>query len=404
MFDAPVLLLGESDGGSNAGASGAGSATQFVSQTAAPGVEYAAAPALPQTGVITSGRSSVSTTGAHGTSSTTSSQGSATTTAGQGSATTVPSEGSGGPGVAKQTQPATPTITAVAPSTQSSSGSASGGGTTQLSTYVLADGVALPLPRQYIVNGSVDQGVDYSAPGGTPEYAMGSGVIIGEGISGFGPSAPILKITSGPLAGLEVYYGHAGPDLVRVGQHVSAGEQITEVGYGIVGISTGPHLEIGFYPTGPMGSGSRMLSVINSLLRQHPTGRAWGTGATIHAAVDVSARRRTRRRRTASSGGVAPVAAAATAQQPPVVPPTAVVAQPTQPATPAAATTTTPASTTTSGSTATSVPPAPAASAPTGASPAAAGAPAPARRWRLRRQRPCQRPQRPRRRLRRRPL
>lgn len=153
----------------------------------------------------------------------------------------------------------------------------------QTSTYVLTNGVALPLPRQYIVGGSVDQGVDYAAPGGTPEYAMGDGVIIGAGISGFGPNAPVLKITDGPLKGMEIYYGHAGPNLVHVGQKVHAGQQITIVGYGIVGISTGPHLEVGFYPPGAMGSGSRMLSLINSMMAQHPTGRAWGSGGQMLA-------------------------------------------------------------------------------------------------------------------------
>ncbi|HEX6475812.1 MAG TPA: peptidoglycan DD-metalloendopeptidase family protein, partial [Acidimicrobiales bacterium] len=107
-------------------------------------------------------------------------------------------------------------------------------------------GAGLPLPRQYLKNGSVDQGVDYSAPGGTPLYAMGSGTIIQEGIGGFGPNAPVLQITSGPLVGKTVYYGHSGPDLVPVGAQVVQGQQISSVGSGIVGISTGPHLEIGF--------------------------------------------------------------------------------------------------------------------------------------------------------------
>ncbi|MGA7416789.1 MAG: LysM peptidoglycan-binding domain-containing protein [Acidimicrobiales bacterium] len=124
----------------------------------------------------------------------------------------------------------------------------------------------LPLPVQYLTSGSVDQGVDYTAPGGTPLYAMGSGVIIGEGINGFGPNAPVLQITSGPLAGQTVYYGHAGPDLVAVGAQVSEGEQISSVGNGIVGISTGPHLEIGFYPPGALGAGAAMLSYINSVV------------------------------------------------------------------------------------------------------------------------------------------
>ena len=129
----------------------------------------------------------------------------------------------------------------------------------------------LPLPAQYLRGGSVDQGVDYGAPGGTPLYAMGPGVIIREGMSGFGPSAPVLQITAGPLAGRTVYYGHSGPDLVPVGAHVAQGQQISSVGYGIVGISSGPHLEIGFYPPGSMGAGWAMLNYLNGLVG-HSTG------------------------------------------------------------------------------------------------------------------------------------
>jgi murein DD-endopeptidase MepM/ murein hydrolase activator NlpD len=128
-------------------------------------------------------------------------------------------------------------------------------------------GAGLPLPRQYLRNGSVDQGVDYSAPGGTPLYAMGSGTIIQEGIGGFGPNAPVLQITSGPLTGKTVYYGHSGPDLVPVGAQVVQGQQISSVGNGIVGISTGPHLEIGFWPLGHMGAGQAMLDYINVVAR-----------------------------------------------------------------------------------------------------------------------------------------
>jgi len=130
--------------------------------------------------------------------------------------------------------------------------------------------VALPLPTQYLTWGMVDQGVDYVAPGGTPLYAMGPGVIVAEGIPGFGPNAPVVQITSGPLAGRAVYYGHAGPDLVPVGAHVSAGQQISTVGDGIVGISSGPHLEVGFYPCGPFGAGSAMLQVIDQIMGYAP--------------------------------------------------------------------------------------------------------------------------------------
>ncbi|HEY2428930.1 MAG TPA: LysM peptidoglycan-binding domain-containing protein, partial [Acidimicrobiales bacterium] len=64
-----------------------------------------------------------------------------------------------------------------------------------------AGGIALPLPDRYLNHGSIDSGVDYTAPGGTPLYAMGTGVIVAEGISGFGPNAPVLHITNGGLAG-----------------------------------------------------------------------------------------------------------------------------------------------------------------------------------------------------------
>ncbi|MGO9882985.1 MAG: murein hydrolase activator EnvC family protein, partial [Solirubrobacteraceae bacterium] len=113
-----------------------------------------------------------------------------------------------------------------------------------------AGGFTFPMPKGDVSPPStwtLDQGVDISAPGGTPELAVCSGTIVLHGIGGFGPSAPVLHCDS-PLDGYDyVYYGHAGPgNWTPVGAHVSQGQVISQVGYGIVGISSGPHLEIGF--------------------------------------------------------------------------------------------------------------------------------------------------------------
>jgi peptidoglycan hydrolase CwlO-like protein len=153
-----------------------------------------------------------------------------------------------------------PASSGSAPAPSAGSGPASAGGF----TFPLPKSAAAP-PSEW----SPDEGVDISAPGNTPEYAVCSGTIVLHGIGGFGPWAPVLHC-DGSLAGYSyVYYGHAGPlHQLPIGMHVGAGQVMSSIGPGIVGISTGPHLEIGFADSSgsPIGSqtAGRMLSLLQA--------------------------------------------------------------------------------------------------------------------------------------------
>jgi peptidoglycan hydrolase CwlO-like protein len=161
----------------------------------------------------------------------------------------------------------TPIVTAIIGSSGSSGSSSVGAG-----QVVSGGGFTFPLPKSSASppgTWSEDQGVDISAPGDTPEVAVCSGTIVLHGIGGFGPWAPVLHCDS-PVGGYNyVYYGHAGPaNQLPIGTHVGAGQVMSSVGPGIVGISTGPHIEIGFCDSSgtPIGGGSAstMMSLLQS--------------------------------------------------------------------------------------------------------------------------------------------
>ena len=80
------------------------------------------------------------------------------------------------------------------------------------------------------------EGIDVSAPSGTPIEAPADGIVIATGwVTGYGNT---VQIDHG--YGIVTRFAHASKILVRVGQRVHRGEDVALVGS--TGLSTGPHL------------------------------------------------------------------------------------------------------------------------------------------------------------------
>lgn len=87
--------------------------------------------------------------------------------------------------------------------------------------------------------GAYHNGTDFGAPIGTPLYAAKSGEVVASGpVAGYG-----LWIRIRTDDGYLLEYGHNNANYVSVGERVTAGQVIGEVGNR--GDSTGPHLHLG---------------------------------------------------------------------------------------------------------------------------------------------------------------
>ncbi len=122
---------------------------------------------------------------------------------------------------------------------------------TALGKRARENGYALPLDLRYMMDlGRTDEGVDIEdAPNGIAVYSMTPGIVtaVASDPGGFGPNYPVVLVTKGPLAGQYIYYGHVAASLVKVGQHVLAGQPIAVMGHTGNAASLGHgHIEIGF--------------------------------------------------------------------------------------------------------------------------------------------------------------
>lgn len=124
------------------------------------------------------------------------------------------------------------------------------------------------------------KGIDISAPQGTPVYSSTAGKVVVVGASGYGENAVYIQIdpsfyknpsdaASNPRY---IVYGHMDTNTVKVGQTVTAGQQIGTVGN--KGISTGPHLHY------QIQSGTSAAATASNINKYFPNGNSQITANT----------------------------------------------------------------------------------------------------------------------------
>lgn len=106
----------------------------------------------------------------------------------------------------------------------------------------------------------IDQGQDLATTPGGPILAPGNGEVIAtpDNPGGFGFHYPVVRFTSGPLAGHEVYVGHTH-SVLSPGEKFVAGQIISRTGHGTPNegnARTPGWAEIGLWgPSGPLAAG-----------------------------------------------------------------------------------------------------------------------------------------------------
>ncbi|MGE3361755.1 MAG: M23 family metallopeptidase [Acidimicrobiia bacterium] len=129
------------------------------------------------------------------------------------------------------------------------------------SPTMAVDGVICPVPGAQITSdwgeprdggARTHQGIDLAADIGTPIVAPFPARVVDtidvEADGGLGGISVWLEATSGPHKGAAVYIAHNRRNTVRLGQEVSQGGQVAELGN--TGVGTGPHAHISWAPDG----------------------------------------------------------------------------------------------------------------------------------------------------------